>query len=228
MGEARILVVDDEKNITDLLSAYLKKENYDVIEASDGISALKAARTFKPDLIILDIMLPQMDGLEVLAQLRRESNVYVIMLTARTEETDKVIGLSVGADDYVTKPFSPREVVARVKAALRRLRQDHQGTKNDMLAFKELRIDNAGRKVWLKEALIDLTAMEFNLLISLAEHSGMVMSREQLLERVWGYDYYGEMRVVDVHIGHIRQKLDGKYIKTVRGVGYRFEDEVNS
>jgi two-component system, OmpR family, alkaline phosphatase synthesis response regulator PhoP len=226
MGEARILVVDDEKNITDLLSAYLRKENYDVIEASDGISALKAARAFKPDLIILDIMLPHVDGLEVLAQLRRESNVYVIMLTARTEETDKVIGLSVGADDYVTKPFSPREIVARVKAALRRLRQDGQGTKSDMLIFKELRIDSAGRKVWLKEALVDLTAMEFNLLTTLAEHSGMVMSREQLLEKVWGYDYYGEMRVVDVHIGHIRQKLDGKYIKTVRGVGYRFEDEL--
>ena len=226
MGEARILVVDDEKNITDLLSAYLRKENYDVIEASDGISALKAARAFKPDLIILDIMLPHVDGLEVLAQLRRESNVYVIMLTARTEETDKVIGLSVGADDYVTKPFSPREVVARVKAALRRLRQDNQGTKNDMLVFKELRIDGSGRKVWLKEAQVDLTAMEFNLLTTLAEHSGMVMSREQLLEKVWGYDYYGEMRVVDVHIGHIRQKLDGKYIKTVRGVGYRFEDEM--
>ena len=227
MGEARILVVDDEKNITDLLSAYLRKENYDVIEASDGISALKAARAFKPDLIILDIMLPHVDGLEVLAQLRRESNVYVIMLTARTEETDKVIGLSVGADDYVTKPFSPREVVARVKAALRRLRQDNQGTKNDMLVFKELRIDGSGRKVWLKEAQVDLTAMEFNLLTTLAEHSGMVMSREQLLEKVWGYDYYGEMRVVDVHIGHIRQKLDGMYIKTVRGVGYRFEDTVD-
>jgi two-component system, OmpR family, alkaline phosphatase synthesis response regulator PhoP len=225
MGEARILIVDDERNIIELLSAYLKKENYDVFEATDGISALKAARAFKPDLIILDIMLPRMDGLEVLTQLRKESNVYVIMLTARTEEIDKVIGLSVGADDYVVKPFSPREIVARVKAALRRLRQGSQGTTINMHVFHDLRIDGGAHKVWLDDKLIDLTAIEFNLLTTLTEHSGMVMSREQLLEKVWGYDYFGEIRVVDVHVGHIRQKLDGRFIKTVRGVGYRFEDE---
>jgi two-component system alkaline phosphatase synthesis response regulator PhoP len=190
------------------------------------MTGLKAARAFKPDLIVLDIMLPGLDGIELLTRLRRESGVYVILLTAKTEEVDKIVGLSVGADDYVTKPFSPRELTARIKAGLRRLQGASSATRSDTLAFKRIRIDTASRKVWLDEQEIELTAIEFDLLRTLAEHRGRVLSREKLLELVWGYDYYGEMRVVDVHIGHIRQKLGNEsLITTVRGVGYRFDDE---
>ncbi len=160
-----------------------------------------------------------------LSQLRRESNVYVILLTAKTEETDKIVGLSVGADDYMTKPFSPRELVARIKAALRRLRPG-TGSENMVLAFKHVRIDVGARSVSVNESPVELTAVEFDLLKALAENRGRVLSREQLLESVWGGTYYGEMRVVDVHLGHIRQKLGSdQFITTVRGVGYRFEDE---
>jgi two-component system alkaline phosphatase synthesis response regulator PhoP len=223
----RILVVDDESSITNLVSAYLKPEGYEVQIASDGSSGLQAARTFKPDLIVLDVMLPGMDGIEVLAKLRRESDVYVILLTAKTEETDKIVGLSVGADDYVTKPFSPRELVARIKAALRRLQAGSTQTGEDVLAFEHIRIDMGSRRVWVEGEEVDLTAIEFDLLKNLAENRGRVLSREQLLENVWGYDYYGEIRVVDVHIGHIRQKLGREdLIATVRGVGYRFEDKI--
>ncbi len=225
MSARRILVVDDELNIVELVAAYLRKEGYQVYTATDGISGLKAARSVRPDLIVLDIMLPGMEGLELLAQLRRESNVYVILLTAKSDETDKIVGLTVGADDYVTKPFSPRELVARIKAALRRI-QASASTDSEMLVFRHLRIDPASRQVWVDEQPVVLTAIEFDLLRTLAEHHGTVLSREQLLERVWGYDFYGEERVVDVHIGHIRQKLGkGRFIVTVRGVGYRFEDE---
>jgi two-component system alkaline phosphatase synthesis response regulator PhoP len=174
---------------------------------------------------VLDIMLPQMDGLEVLAQLRRDSDVYVIMLTARSEETDRIVGLTVGADDYVTKPFSPRELAARIKAALRRLRAESGVSGHRVLAFEHIRIDTGSRRVWVDDEEVELTATEFELLTALAEVPGRVLSREQLLERVWGHDYYGEIRVVDVHIGHIRRKLgDDRFITTVRGVGYRFED----
>jgi two-component system alkaline phosphatase synthesis response regulator PhoP len=148
------------------------------------------------------------------------------MLTAKSEETDKIIGLSVGADDYITKPFSPRELVARIKAALRRMRGGTSRSDTSIIVFKHLRIDLGGRQVWMDEELIELTAVEFDLLRILAENSGIVLSREQILEKVWGYDYYGEIRVVDVHVGHIRQKLGSEdIIKTVRGVGYRFEDD---
>ncbi len=171
-------------------------------------------------------MLPGMDGIELLSRLRRESDAYVIMLTAKSEETDKIVGLSVGADDYVTKPFSPRELVARIKAALRRIRSGRGSLEGGVLAFEHMRIDNGSRQIWVDDQLVDLTATEFDLLRTLAEHRGMVMSREQLLEKIWGHEYYGELRVVDVHIGHIRQKLGGRFIVTVRGVGYRFVDEV--
>ena len=223
----KILVIDDEPSITNLVSAYLKPEGYEVFIASDGTSGLKAARAFKPDMVILDVMLPGMDGIELLSRLRRESEVYVIMLTARTEETDKIVGLSVGADDYVTKPFSPRELVARVKAALRRLKTGAgSGMEGSVLSFKHIRIDTGARTVHVDENPIELTAIEFDLLKALAEHRGRVLSREQLLEKVWGGEYFGEMRVVDVHLGHIRQKLGrDDLIATVRGVGYRFEDE---
>jgi two-component system, OmpR family, alkaline phosphatase synthesis response regulator PhoP len=223
----KILVVDDEPSITNLVSAYLKPEGYEVYIAADGNAGLKAARAFKPDLIILDIMLPGMDGIELLSRLRRESEVYVIMLTARTEETDKIVGLSVGADDYVTKPFSPRELVARVKAALRRIETGTSaGGERSVLSFKNIRIDVGARTVTVNENPVELTAIEFDLLKALAENRGRVLSREQLLEKIWGGEYFGEMRVVDVHLGHVRQKLGrDDLIATVRGVGYRFEDE---
>lgn len=224
---ARILVIDDEPSITKLVTAYLEPEGYEIHTAADGNAGLKAARTFKPDLIILDVMLPGLDGIELLSRLRRESDVYVIMLTARTEETDKIVGLSVGADDYVTKPFSPRELVARIKAALRRLpKGSGSGTEGGVLSFKHIRIDTGARTVSVDEQPIELTATEFDLLKTLAEHRGRVLTRERLLERVWGGEYFGELRVVDVHLGHVRQKLGrDDIIVTVRGVGYRFEDE---
>jgi len=226
MANAKILVIDDEPNIVNLVTAYLKPEGYEVYTAEDGQQGLKAARAFKPDLIVLDVMLPGMDGIEVLTRLRRESDVYVILLTAKTEETDRVIGLSVGADDYVIKPFSPRELTARIKAALRRLKSTPT-TGADILAFKHVRIDSAARQVTIDENPVEMTAIEFDLLKILAENRGRVLSREQLLESVWGGSYYGEMRVVDVHLGHVRKKLGrDDLIATVRGVGYRFEDEL--
>ena len=226
MSNAKILVIDDEPNIVNLVTAYLKPEGYEVYTADDGLQGLKAARTFKPDLIVLDVMLPGIDGIEVLTRLRRESDVYVILLTAKTEETDRVIGLSVGADDYVIKPFSPRELTARIKAALRRIKSSVP-TGGDVLSFKHIRIDNAARQVTVDDNPIELTAIEFDLLRTLAENRGRVLTREQLLEGVWGSTYYGEMRVVDVHLGHVRKKLGrDDLIVTVRGVGYRFEDEV--
>ena len=223
----KILVIDDEPSIVKLVTAYLKPEGYEVLTATDGPSGLKAARAFKPDLIILDIMLPGMDGIELLSRLRRESDAYVILLTAKTEETDKIVGLSVGADDYVTKPFSPRELTARVKAALRRVQTGRVASSDrNILSFKRIYIDTGARKVSVDGNPIELTAIEFDLLHALAENQGRVLSREQLLEKVWGGEYFGEIRVVDVHLGHVRQKLGyDDLIATVRGVGYRFEDE---
>lgn len=225
-----ILVIDDEQNILNLVTAYLQTEGYTVHTAADGPTGLKVAKRVKPDLLVLDIMLPGMDGLELLQQLRRESDAYVILLTAKSEETDKVIGLAVGADDYLTKPFSPRELVARVKAALRRYVHSNTAQDNQVLAFRTLRIDVAARQVWKADQPLDLTTTEFDLLQALAEHRGRVLSREQLLVRVWGYDFYGEDRVVDVHLGHIRKKIEAdpanpQLIVTVRGAGYRFEDK---
>lgn len=225
MAVPKILVVEDEASISNLVVSYLRKEGYEVFTAADGPAGLKAARALKPDLVVLDIMLPGMDGLEVLAQIRREANPYVILLTARSEEVDKIVGLSVGADDYVTKPFSMRELTARVKAALRRLHTAGPQA-GSPLVFRHVRLDAAARLAWLDDQPVDLTAMEFDLLLALAEHAGMALSRERLLEIVWGTNYYGESRVVDVHIGHLRQKLGGEtVIATVRGVGYRFDDE---
>src|SRR5512137_1195464 len=172
---AKILVIDDEPSITNLVSAYLKPEGYEVFTASDGKSGLKAVRAYKPDLVVLDLMLPGMDGLELLSQVRRESNVYVILLTARTEETDKIVGLSVGADDYVTKPFSPRELVARIKAALRRIQAGTgSGGEGVVLAFRHVRIDTGARQVTVDDQPIDLTVSEFDLLQALAENRGRV------------------------------------------------------
>lgn len=226
MSSPKILVIDDEAGIRNLVSAYLEKENYQVTTAFDGPGGLQAAREIRPDVIILDIMLPGLDGIELLRELRKESDVYVIMLTARAEEVDKIVGLRVGADDYLTKPFSPRELVARIKAALRRMKPESGDDSRKEITFTRLRIDPSGYKVWVDEALVELTTMEFSLLLELAEHAGRVLSREQLLELVWGASYYGESRVVDVHVSNLRKKLGIEdLISTVRGVGYRFNQE---
>ena len=224
-----ILIVDDEENILNLVTAYLKAEGYTVYTANDGPGGLASFRRYQPDLIVLDVMLPGMDGLEVLQHIRRESGVYVLLLTAKSEETDRVIGLTVGADDYLTKPFSPRELVDRIKVILRRSRGETSSS-DPTLTFPHIHIDENRHKVWRDGEEIELTALEFKLLKTLATYAGMVLSREQLLERVWGYDFYGDERVVDVHIGHVRQKLehdaaDPQYVLTVRGVGYKFEDK---
>lgn len=224
----KILVVDDEPTIVSTVQAYLEREGYTVYTAMDGPAALKAAHAFRPGLVVLDIMLPGMDGIEVLRRLRQGSDVYVLMLTARADETDKIVGLSVGADDYLTKPFSPRELVARVKAILRRGRNAARG--EAMLIFHRLRIDPDARQVWKDDEAVELTSIEFDILHALARHRGRVLSREQLIEQVWGYDYYGDERVVDVHIGRIRKKLEDDpanptLIVTVRGAGYRLEAE---
>ena len=224
--KATVLVVDDEAPVRETVRAYLEKEGYTVFTAADGNAALQSIRAFKPDVIVLDIMLPEVDGLEVLRRLRQESNAWVLMLSARTEEMDKILGLKMGADDYLTKPFSPRELVARVEAMLRRAGTNSGKTP---LVFADLRIDPAARRVEIDGRDVELTPIEFDLLLALARHHGRVLSREQLIEQVWGYDYYGDDRVVDVHIGRLRKKLDsagdlGKRIATVRGVGYRFED----
>jgi DNA-binding response OmpR family regulator len=225
----KILVVDDEANLRNLVGSYLRAEDFEVIEAADGAGAVEAVRTRKPDLVILDVKMPGLDGIEALRQIRSFSDVYVVMLTARAEETDKVIGLSVGADDYLTKPFSPRELVARVKAVLRRARAGRLEAV-EVLAFKGLVVDLARRSVERDSVSRELTALEFDLLATLAAQPGRVFSRRQLLEAVWGWDYVGDERVVDVHIRNLRRALDDDasdpvLIGTVRGVGYRFVAE---
>lgn len=230
----RILIVDDEPALVELVRGYLVREGYEALTAFDGLAALTSIRAAAPDLIVLDVMLPELDGIEVCRQLRQMSDAYVLMLTARTEEVDKLIGLSVGADDYLTKPFSPRELVARVKALLRRPRQgafsSGSGQANDEvpppLSCEDLLIDEARHEVLLRGTPVALTAREFALLVLLARHPGRVFTRAQLLERVWGDAYY-EDHVVNVHMGNLRKKLEDdfaqpRYIETVRGVGYRF------
>jgi len=225
---SRILVVDDEPKIRKIVTSYLQQEGFDVSEATDGPSAVEMAERFDPDVIILDVMLPGFDGIEALRQIRTKSDVYVIMLTARSEETDKLIGLSVGADDYVTKPFSTRELVARVKAVLRRSRQSN-GSESDRITVGPLTLDNTTHIVTVDGTAVDLTALEFELLGALASAPGRVYSRGQLIEKVWGWDFFGDERIVDVHVRKIRQKIgddpaEPRFISTVRGVGYRFVD----
>ena len=225
----KILVVEDESTLRNTVRAYLEEEGYTVQTANDGRIALHAFRSFQPDLVVLDIMLPELDGLEVLRQIRQTSDAFVIMLTAKADETDKVVGLTLGADDYVTKPFSPRELVARIKSALRRL--GGTSDKKMELVSRQLRLDNDARLAWKNDQPLDLTPIEFDLLHILMKHHGRVLSREQLIEQVWGYDYYGDDRVVDVHIGRLRKKLENDptqpaLIATVWGTGYRFEDRM--
>ena len=222
----QVLVVDDEPHIRTVLRGYLEADGFDVPEAADGEGALAALRDGQPDLVLLDVMLPGIDGLEVLRQLRTFSDAYVILVTARAEEIDKLVGLGVGADDYITKPFSPREVTARVKAVLRRDRGVHSGV-DAPLRFDGLTIDTVGREVEANGASVMLSSLEFDLLAALAAAPGRVFSRAQLLERVWGYDFYGDERVVDVHIRSLRARLgdpagDPHLIATVRGAGYKF------
>ena len=222
----RILVVDDEPHIRAVLRGYLEADGFAVSEAGDGETALHLVRDGAPDLVLLDVMLPGIDGLEVLRQVRTFSEVYVILVTARTEEVDKLVGLGVGADDYVTKPFSPREVAARVKAVLRRDRGGPQHSAG-VLRFAGVTVDPGAHEVRVDGTPVTLSALEFNVLAALAEAPGRVFSRRQLLERVWGYDFFGDERVVDVHIRGLRARLGDdaaspQLIATVRGVGYKF------
>ena len=225
----KVLIVDDEKDIVELVRYHLEKAGVQCLQAADGTTALRLVREQRPDLLILDLMLPGLDGLEICQQLRRDpatARLAIIMLTAKAEEVDRVVGLEVGADDYVVKPFSPRELVARVKAILRRA-QEPAGPAVKRIG--ELEVDEARHQVKVKETLVGLTAKEFGLVCSLISANGRVLSREQLLEGVWGYNDAAEIesRTVDVHIRRLREKLgpEARRVATVKGVGYRFDME---
>ncbi|MGF7059325.1 response regulator YycF [Brassicibacter mesophilus] len=223
----KILVVDDEKPIADILNFNLQKEGYDVIVAYDGQDAVSKAFSEKPDLILLDVMLPKKDGFQVLREIRQKLQTPVLMLTAKEEEVDKVLGLELGADDYITKPFSIRELIARVKANLRRTELSNIDSSSELIISGNLAIDINKYEVKKENQIIELTLREFELLKFLAARSEQVFSREQLLEEVWGYEYYGDIRTVDVTIRRLREKVEDesgnyKYILTKRGVGYYF------
>ena len=225
-----VLLVDDEPQIREILRLYFEKEGFRTAEATDGAEALLMQQKLEPALIILDLMLPVLDGLEVCRQIRKTASVPIIMLTAREEDDDRILGLETGADDYVTKPFNPREVLARAKAVLRRVQEGSHAEPKDQVRIPGLVIDMAAYQVQVFDRKVELTARETELLHQLAAHPGRVFTREQLLELVWGYSYYGDTRTVDTHIKRIRHKLaipaDGPFdIKTVWGVGYKFEVE---
>jgi two-component system alkaline phosphatase synthesis response regulator PhoP len=216
-----ILVVDDESNIVELVRLYLEADGYTVVTAADGEKALAMYERHDPDLVVLDIMLPKLNGFEVCRELRRRGDVPILMLTARSEDVDAIVGLEIGADDYVTKPFNPRALVARVKAILRRTDVTAKGGRP--IHVGDLRIDPRRREAWIGDRRLDLRAREFDLLAALARDPGVVLSREALLEGVWGTDFPGETRTVDVHVAEVRKKLghDGPEVETVRGIGYR-------
>jgi two-component system response regulator VicR len=239
MMSARILVVDDEPNIVNILRSNLEREGYKVISAYDGEEAIRLAMTKDPDLILLDCMLPGIDGFDVCKRIRRDSTVPIIMITAKSEEIDKVLGLELGADDYITKPFSVREVLARVKAQLRRVSiQDERALQSPMIEIGGIVIDQDAYHVTLDGETVDLTLREYELVRFLASHAGQVFTREELLENVWDYnEYYGDVRTVDVTVRRAREKIEPdpgefRYILTKRGVGYYFrrdfENGVNS
>lgn len=224
----RILVVDDEPKIVKLAQDYLEQAGFQVISAADGTTALAVARRERPDLIVLDLRLPGMDGIDVCRAVRRDSAVPIIMLTARDSETDRLIGLEIGADDYITKPFSPRELVARVRAVLRRVQGDVQQT--GLIRANDLEIDLNGHSVTRHGQAVHLTPSEFTLLTILAQHPGQVFSREQLLEQLYGIAYDGFARSIDAHIKNVRQKLEDdpsnpRYVLTIYGIGYKFSAE---
>jgi two-component system, OmpR family, response regulator len=228
-GSARILLVDDEQSIQTLLSYPLRKDGYHVTSAQDGSEALQRFTEARFDLVILDLMLPKLDGVEVCRRLRSRSQVPIIMLTAKGSETDKVAGLEVGADDYITKPFSMREFRSRVKAALRRSRMVGDLPREETIESDDLKIDFGRRTVTLRGAAVKVTYVEFEILGALARSPGRVLSRETLLEHVWGDSEYRDPRTVDVHIRHLREKLEAdpknpEFLFTVRGVGYRFKE----
>jgi two-component system OmpR family response regulator len=234
MASSRIMIVEDDQTLLGVLKYNLTKEGYNVVTAIDGAQALEAARSEKPELIVLDIMLPKLDGFEVCRILRREMTVPILMLTAKTEEIDKVVGLELGADDYMTKPFSMREFLARIRAMLRRtemMKQEIASSKEvkpSVVKVGSLEIDPVRHQVSLSGSLLDLSPKEFDLLAFLASNQARVFSRDYLLEKVWGYDYAGDTRTVDVHIRWLRQKIEvdpahPRHLLTVRGVGYKFE-----
>lgn len=228
----KIIVVEDDESIVTLLEFNLQKAGYEVMTAADGPGALDLAEKEDPDLMVLDIMLPGMDGLEVCKQLRQKQKMIpILMLTAKDDELDKILGLELGADDYMTKPFSPREVVARVKAILRRSAQQAEQTNpaDEKLSIGELNIFPDNYEAYFQDKLMELTPKEFELLLYLGKNKGRVLTREQLLNTVWDYDFIGDTRIVDVHVSHLREKIEQntrkpKYIKTVRGLGYKFEE----
>ena len=223
----KILVVDDEETMVRSLSTLLTEEGYEVAMATDGPQALEVARAERPDLILLDVMLPSVDGMEVCRQIRTWSTVPIIMLTAKTGEVDKVVGLEVGADDYVTKPFSSRELVARIKANLRRAQMQAQQAQEERLAVGDVVMDVGTRRVTVRDREVTLSPKEFDLLKVLLSHPGRVLGRDFLLNQVWGEDFFGDTRTLDVHIRWLREKIEQdpskpEYIQTVHGVGYRF------
>ena len=220
----KVAIVDDEEKIRELLSVYLQKEGFATVEYADGLKALEKIDIEKPDLMILDIMLPGMDGLEVCKKIRHSSRIPIMMLTAKGEEIDKVVGLELGADDYLVKPFSPRELVARVKALLRRAQPDTQ--ENAIIKIASFEIDESARRVDVEGKELELTPKEFDLLLYLIINKGQVMGRERILDKVWGYNYFGDLRTVDTHVKNLREKLgvgNASYLKTVWGIGYKFE-----
>jgi two-component system alkaline phosphatase synthesis response regulator PhoP len=217
----KILIVDDEEHIRELVRMYLEREGYEIEEASTGSEAVSVHRTVKPDLVLLDLMLPDIDGYEVCRQMRTAGDTPILMLTARKEDIDKIVGLELGADDYLTKPFNPRELVARVRAVLRRYQTGQKP--GETAEMGELRVDFPRQEVTVGGNPVRLRTKEFALLATFIRNPGIVLSREKLLEDVWGYDFYGETRTVDVHVNHLREKLAGSgvHIETVRGTGYK-------
>lgn len=223
----RILVVDDEANIRELVRLYLEKEGFSVSLAANGNEALTFIRESVPALIVLDLMMPVMDGFEVCRAVRREHDVPIVMLTARNEDIDKIVGLELGADDYLTKPFNPRELVARVKAVLRRAEGGGRRETAAVVTAGNIKVDKARREVTVAGESVTLRTKEFDLLVAFVENPGIALTRDQLLESVWGYDFAGETRTVDVHVQHLRSKLQDAdaQIETLRGVGYKLVDE---
>ena len=217
----RVLVVDDDPSIRELASLYLEREGFQVSTAADGEEALEAVRQKAPSLVVLDLMLPKLDGFEVCRRLRRDSDVPILMLTARSDDVDKIVGLELGADDYLAKPFNPREMVARVKAVLRRYASGQKS--GPVLRVGDVTADKQRREARLGDRPLALRTKEFALLVAFLENAGIVLTREQLLDLVWGYEFYGETRTVDVHVQHLRQKLSGAgvTVQTIRGVGYK-------